>query len=98
MMLLGGGFYGQRLNKIYRGMQPNPYHFQPNLTDICTESVTEPEILSILRPLIKHYALERLDGEHFGDFVIRTGYIAPTESGKTWWDRSGGEGKHRESA
>ena len=62
------------------------------------ETVTEPEILAILRPLIKHYATERREGEHFGDFVIRAGYIAPTESGITWWDKSGGEGEHRENA
>ncbi|EPQ56382.1 sulphite reductase hemo protein beta subunit [Gloeophyllum trabeum ATCC 11539] len=78
LMLLGGGYYGQRLNKIYR------------------ESVTEPEILAILKPMIKHYALERLEGERFGDFVIRAGYIAPTTSGKEWYDRMGGEGEHRE--
>ncbi|GJE91135.1 sulfite reductase subunit beta [Phanerochaete sordida] len=78
MMLLGGGYYGQRMNKIYR------------------DAVTEPEILAILKPMIKHYALERLEGEHFGDFVIRAGYIAPTESGMTWWDKAGGEGAHRE--
>ncbi|KAI0788791.1 sulfite reductase subunit beta [Abortiporus biennis] len=78
LMLLGGGYHGQRLNKIYR------------------ESVTEPEILAILEPMIKHYALERREGEHFGDFVIRTGYISATESGKTWWDNAGGEGEHRE--
>jgi len=77
VMLLGGGYYGQRLNKIYR------------------ENVTEPEILTILTPMIKHYALERLEGEHFGDFVVRTGYIAPTTSGKEWYDRMGGEGHHR---
>ncbi|KAI0629161.1 sulfite reductase subunit beta [Trametes polyzona] len=79
-MLLGGGYYGQRLNKIYR------------------ESVTEPEILAILRPMIKRYALERHQGEHFGDFVIRAGYIAPTTSGKEWYDRMGGEGQYREIA
>ncbi|TFK51654.1 sulphite reductase hemo protein, beta subunit [Heliocybe sulcata] len=78
LMLLGGGYYGQRLNKIYR------------------ESVTEPEILAILNPMIKQYALERLEGEHFGDFAIRAGYIAPTTSGAEWYDRMGGEGEHRE--
>ena len=51
-----------------------------------------------MKPMIKRYALERNDGEHFGDFVIRAGYIAPTESGKTWWDRAGGEGEWRETA
>ncbi|KAF8972641.1 sulfite reductase subunit beta [Flammula alnicola] len=79
-MLLGGGYYGQRLNKIYR------------------ESVTEPEILAILRPMIKRYALERLDGERFGDFTIRAGYIAPTTEGRLWYEHSGGEGVNREGA
>ncbi|KAI0305922.1 sulfite reductase subunit beta [Multifurca ochricompacta] len=78
LMLLGGGYYGQRLNKIYR------------------ESVTEPEILAILRPMIKRYALERLDGERFGDFVIRAGYISPTTEGKAWYEGMGGEGPYRE--
>ncbi|KAL6304499.1 sulfite reductase subunit beta [Sparassis latifolia] len=77
-MLLGGGYYGQRLNKIYR------------------ETVTEPEILAILRPMIKHYAIERHRGEHFGDFVIRAGYISATTSGKAWYERMGGEGQYRE--
>ncbi|KAF5369235.1 hypothetical protein D9757_010016 [Collybiopsis confluens] len=73
LMLLGGGYYGQRLNKIYR------------------ETVTEPEILDILKPMIKRYAFERNEGEHFGDWTIRAGYIAPTTSGKEWYDRMGGE-------
>jgi len=46
--------------------------------------------------MIKRYALERLPGERFGDFVVRAGYIAPTTSGKEWYDRMGGEGEHRE--
>jgi sulfite reductase (NADPH) hemoprotein beta-component len=78
LMLLGGGFYGQRLNKIYR------------------ETVTEPEILDILTPMIKRYALERNEGEHFGDWTIRAGYIAATTSGKEWYDRMGGEGQFKE--
>lgn len=60
------------------------------------ESVTEPEILEILGPMIKRYALEREQGEHFGDFVIRAGYIAPTLSGLTWYDGMGGEGVNRD--
>ncbi|GAA6011757.1 hypothetical protein JCM10207_004234 [Rhodosporidiobolus poonsookiae] len=72
LMLLGGGYYGQRLNKIYR------------------EAVSEEDIISILKPMIKRYALERNDGEHFGDFVIRKGYIDATKSGKTFYDGAGG--------
>jgi len=79
-MLLGGGYHGQRLNKIYR------------------ESVREPEILAILGPMIKRYALERLEGERFGDFTIRAGYIAATSEGRLWYDRSGGEGEFREAS
>ncbi|KAK0188889.1 sulfite reductase subunit beta [Armillaria mellea] len=77
-MLLGGGYYGQRLNKIYR------------------ETVTEPEILAILEPMIKRYALERLEGERFGDFTIRAGYISATTSGKEWYVGMGGEGQYKE--
>lgn len=48
--------------------------------------------------MIKRYALERHDGEHFGDFVIRAGYISATTEGKRWYDGMGGEGEHREVA
>lgn len=60
------------------------------------ESVTEPEILAILRPMIAHYARERKSGERFGDFVIRTGYISATTEGKAWYEGMGGLGSHRE--
>jgi len=62
-----------------------------------SETVTEPEILAILKPMIRRYALERTDGERFGDFVIRAGYISPTTSGKAWYDGMGGEGQYRET-
>lgn len=98
MMLLGGGYHGQRLNKPYRGkLTPLLLAYNTNIPSFA-DSVTEPEILAILEPMIKRYALERLDGEHFGDFVIRAGYIAPTLTGATWWDQSGGEGVHAQSA
>lgn len=99
-MLLGGGYYGQRLNKIYRGKFnsiSSPSAF-PHVRTISTETVTEPEILAILKPMIKRYALERLDGEKFGDFVIRAGYIAATTEGKAWYDAMGGEGEHKETS
>ncbi len=70
LMMLGGGYYGQRLNKPFK------------------ESVTEPEILAIMKPMIKRWALERNEGEHFGDWTIRAGYVKPTVSGKTFYDDS----------
>ena len=63
-MYLGGGFTGERLNKLYK------------------ESVTEPEILKELYPIIKDYASNRIVGEHFGDFVIRKGWIKATLAGR----------------
>lgn len=62
-MYLGGGFSGNRLNKMYR------------------ENIDETQILAELRPILNRYAKEREEGEHFGDFVIRTGYVKEVRSG-----------------
>ena len=67
-MYLGGGYHGQRLNKLYRS------------------SIQEEEILEIMKPMLRRYATDREDGEHFGDWVIRAGYIKPTTEGKTFHD------------
>jgi sulfite reductase (NADPH) hemoprotein beta-component len=67
-MYLGGGYHGQRLNKLYRS------------------SIKEDEILAIMKPLLKRYALEREEDERFGDFCIRIGMIKETTEGKTFHD------------
>lgn len=67
-MYLGGGYHGQRLNKLYRS------------------SIKEEEILEIMKGLLRRYALEREEGERFGDFVIRSGVIKETTEGKTFHD------------
>ena len=67
-MYLGGGYYGQRLNKLYRS------------------SIQEEEILLLMKTMFKRYSTERREGEHFGDWVIRVGYIKPTTKGKTFHD------------
>jgi len=48
--------------------------------------------------MIKRYALERHEGERFGDWTIRAGYIAATTEGRLWYENSGGEGLNREGA
>lgn len=63
-MYLGGGYHGQRLNKLYRS------------------SIKEEEILEIMRPMLKRYAAEREEGEHFGDWTIRAGIINETKEGR----------------
>ncbi|HEX5464033.1 MAG TPA: assimilatory sulfite reductase (NADPH) hemoprotein subunit [Burkholderiales bacterium] len=46
------------------------------------ESLDEAEILSELEPIIRRYASERDSGEHFGDFVVRKGYVKPAAQGR----------------
>ncbi|KEY66623.1 hypothetical protein S7711_01918 [Stachybotrys chartarum IBT 7711] len=67
-MYLGGGYHGQRLNKLYRS------------------SIKEEEILSIMKPLLKRYAVEREEGEKFGDFCVRAGVITATTDGQNFHD------------
>lgn len=67
-LYLGGGFAGERLNKLYR------------------ENIGEDEILAELKPILTRYAKEKEEGEHFGDFVIRAGYVKAVNSGLDFHD------------
>jgi sulfite reductase (NADPH) hemoprotein beta-component len=51
------------------------------LNKLYGKDLNHDEIIAALTPLIASYAKERLDGERFGDFVIRQGYVAATTSG-----------------
>lgn len=62
-LYLGGGFNGQRMNKLFRS------------------GLTHEELIAALRPILIHYAKERLPGEHFGDFSIRQNYIKASGNG-----------------
>jgi sulfite reductase (NADPH) hemoprotein beta-component len=70
---LGGGFAGNRLNRIYR------------------EGVNEEQILEIVRPMLRNYAKERLAGEHFGDFLLRTKVLLPVYHGHSFWAKDESE-------
>ncbi|WP_017727853.1 assimilatory sulfite reductase (NADPH) hemoprotein subunit [Halalkalibacterium ligniniphilum] len=56
------------------------------LSKIYRENIGEEEILSELRVLLSHYAKERNEGEHFGDFVIRMGIVKATTDGTNFHD------------
>ncbi|MFD1413511.1 assimilatory sulfite reductase (NADPH) hemoprotein subunit [Oceanobacillus jeddahense] len=56
------------------------------LSKLYRESIGEKEILETLQPIIQHYAKERLDGEHFGDFVVRKEYVKAVISGTDFHD------------
>ncbi|SFP89803.1 sulfite reductase (NADPH) beta subunit [Nitrosomonas cryotolerans] len=51
------------------------------LNKLYRESLTEDEIITELTPIFAHYARERQKGEHFGDFVIRSGYVEAVRHG-----------------
>ncbi|KMY56236.1 sulfite reductase [Bacillus sp. FJAT-27231] len=51
------------------------------LSKLYKENLGEEEILASLRPILSQYAKEREEGEHFGDYVIRTGIVKEVHSG-----------------
>ena len=52
------------------------------LSKLYRENHPGTEIKELLAPIIRRYAKERNEGERFGDFCIRAGYVAATEQGK----------------
>jgi sulfite reductase (NADPH) hemoprotein beta-component len=54
------------------------------LNKLYAEDVDEAQIVRLLEPIFKRYAKERDEGEHFGDFAIRAGYVMPTTGGNTF--------------
>jgi sulfite reductase (NADPH) hemoprotein beta-component len=57
-------------------------HAGQRLSKLYRQDINSDEIRGLLAPIFQRYAKERNPGEHFGDFVIRTGYVAATEQGK----------------
>ncbi|KAI9893192.1 MAG: hypothetical protein M1814_000740 [Vezdaea aestivalis] len=78
------GFVGKAFG-AYNMYLGGGYHGQ-RLSKLYRSSIKEEEILEIMKPLLKRYALERYEGERFGDFVIRIGLIKETKEGKFFHD------------
>ncbi|MFG6120508.1 assimilatory sulfite reductase (NADPH) hemoprotein subunit [Thalassobacillus sp. B23F22_16] len=51
------------------------------LNKLYRENIGEEEILAELKPILFDYAEKKEDKEHFGDFVIRAGYVEEVHSG-----------------
>ncbi|MHA6480735.1 assimilatory sulfite reductase (NADPH) hemoprotein subunit [Paenibacillus sp. strain BS8-2] len=51
------------------------------LSKLYRENIGETEIVDTLTPILHHFASDREQGEHFGDFVIRNGYIKAVTDG-----------------
>ena len=69
----GPGKYNLYLGGDFKGQR---------LNKIYKENIGEEEILGTLAPIFERYAKERLEGEHFGDFTIRTGYVEAVTDGR----------------
>jgi sulfite reductase (NADPH) hemoprotein beta-component len=52
------------------------------LNKLYRASVASAEITEVLGPVIRDYARSREEGERFGDFVIRAGYVKATTEGR----------------
>ena len=57
-------------------------HAGQRLSKLYRQDVASMDLKPLLSPVLLHYAKERNEGEHFGDFVIRAGYVAATVQGK----------------
>ncbi|MGL5019362.1 MAG: NADPH-dependent assimilatory sulfite reductase hemoprotein subunit [Luteolibacter sp.] len=51
------------------------------LSKLYRQDVLAPDIQPLLAPIFHHYATAREEGERFGDFCIREGYVAETIQG-----------------
>lgn len=56
-------------------------HAGDRLSKLYRQDVASDDIQPLLAPILKRYAKERNEGEHFGDFVIRAGIVEKTEQG-----------------
>ncbi len=72
------GKYNVYLGAAFNGSRLNTL-YKPNVPDT--------EIVALLGPIIRRYALERTKGERFGDFVTRTGYVKQTGTPADFHDK-----------
>jgi sulfite reductase (NADPH) hemoprotein beta-component len=68
------GYYNLYLGGGFHGQR---------LNRLFLENIGEEKILEVLTPMFRAYASERRPDEHFGDFVIRAGYVREVLSGRT---------------
>lgn len=57
-------------------------HAGQRLNKLYASSISGTDAAKVLKPLIQDYAKNREEGERFGDFTIRAGYVKATENGR----------------
>lgn len=71
------GFYNLYLGADFTGQRLNKLY---------KEMLSEEQILETLTPILADYAKNKQSDEHFGDFVIRQGYVKATTAGLNFHD------------
>ena len=56
------------------------------LNKLYREAITHDEIINALRPIFINYAKNRMEGEEFGDFCVRSGLVKATIKGTDFHD------------
>jgi sulfite reductase (NADPH) hemoprotein beta-component len=64
------------------------------LSCLYRDNANEAEILDALSPLLDRYVAERQIGEHFGDFLVRSGVIREVTAGRYFHSAPDGEVRH----
>jgi sulfite reductase (NADPH) hemoprotein beta-component len=59
------------------------------MSKLYADDLRHDEIIAELDPLFAAYVAQRSAGEHFGDFVIRAGYVAATSNGRDFHANTG---------
>ena len=73
-------FVGRAIGKY--NMYLGASHSGERLNKLYKEMLDEAGILNELRPILTDFAQNKSEGEHFGDFTIRNGYVKATENGR----------------
>lgn len=71
----GPGLYNLYLGAAFDGSR---------LNKLVAKDADKAAILGMLEPMLRRYGQERHDGERFGDFVIRSGFVKPTLAGHSF--------------
>jgi len=59
------------------------------MAKLYAEDLDHDAILAALEPVFAAYARERQNGEHFGDYVIRAGFVSASGNGREFHHDTG---------
>lgn len=67
--------------QVWPATHPSHSPIGERLNKLYKEAVNEEQILDALRPIFQDYSQNKEEGEPFGDFCVRKGYVHATING-----------------